>query len=567
MLTTTAALPVIRDEPTAEARLRALGIVGAAALAAGLATPEAVACLLVWLGVDPARAAELWAALAPLRAAAPKAMGHQAQGWVAPTVSSRSPPWLPGPGLWGLSLPPQASVVGPGRRVRDQNVRGTCVAFATCTAWEILRGDGMALSPQYLYFHMKQASRDTNTGSDGSHARISLDVLEDVGVCAEGLHPYVERSYVDAGEPVCGPKPSAVAAADARGRRSARNIVVQRGEVAALEADAPPRAVEEWLATLVALSPPPAVQRQLLLLQFARAALSGALGPRPRPVVGCFQWFATARDMAGESGVMPLPLPGDPRIGGHAMAVLGYADDSSYPGGGYLLVQNSWGEGWPRRSLDGPGLFRMCYAYAVAYLAEVGVPMLPGEAAALRIPVEERAASEAAGPRFCTNCGAPWIAGGRFCTGCGQPATGGGLASVAPPAAPQEVTRLSLEERARAAQAALEGRAQAARAALDARMAALGERGLAAASDPHGATRCVYCGSTSFGACAHGPGRRHKHRTDGRHCAWCGSTSYGGCSHAPHGRHEHGPGQGCVYCGSSSFGGCAHSPSRRHEHG
>lgn len=33
-------------------------------------------------------------------------------------------------------------------------------------------------------------------------------------------------------------------------------------------------------------------------------------------------------------------------ICGHAVLALGYQDDPSVEGGGYLIIQNSWGENW-----------------------------------------------------------------------------------------------------------------------------------------------------------------------------------------------------------------------------
>jgi hypothetical protein len=56
-------------------------------------------------------------------------------------------------------------------------------------------------------------------------------------------------------------------------------------------------------------------------------------------------------------------------------------------------------------------------------------------------------------------------------------------------------------------------------------------------------SRCVFCGSTSYGrGCHYGPKGYHFHPDDSTKCSWCGSTSYGkGCRLNPNGNeHVHG---------------------------
>jgi predicted nucleic-acid-binding Zn-ribbon protein len=56
-------------------------------------------------------------------------------------------------------------------------------------------------------------------------------------------------------------------------------------------------------------------------------------------------------------------------------------------------------------------------------------------------------------------------------------------------------------------------------------------------------SRCVFCGSTSYGrGCRYGPKGHHFHPDDSSRCSWCGSTSYGlGCRLNPNGKeHVHG---------------------------
>ncbi len=49
--------------------------------------------------------------------------------------------------------------------------------------------------------------------------------------------------------------------------------------------------------------------------------------------------------------------------GGHAVTVVGYNDDTSFPGGGYFIVKNSWGTGWGEAGGGDPGgYFRIAYS-------------------------------------------------------------------------------------------------------------------------------------------------------------------------------------------------------------
>ena len=62
-------------------------------------------------------------------------------------------------------------------------------------------------------------------------------------------------------------------------------------------------------------------------------------------------------------GNIRVPLSSDPSIGGHAMIMVGYQDDTAVPGGGYFIVRNSWGEGWASDSDLAPGYARLPYKY------------------------------------------------------------------------------------------------------------------------------------------------------------------------------------------------------------
>ena len=59
-----------------------------------------------------------------------------------------------------------------------------------------------------------------------------------------------------------------------------------------------------------------------------------------------------------KTGKMPMPKAGEQVIGGHAVFAAGYKYESKWPGGGYLIIKNSWGRGWGDK-----GYFYMPFAY------------------------------------------------------------------------------------------------------------------------------------------------------------------------------------------------------------
>ena len=342
--------------------------------------------------------------------------------------------------LRALSIPSEASLAGEGRAsgVRHQEQRGTCVAMAATKVLEILYGRGVQFSPQYLYWRMKEHAGFPDY--DGAFADHALNVLEDYGCCLESTFPY--KSCVCEGsqkrcaprrrppipcDPVQGADPGEQVHVAARAYRTARGFLSSKYT---LHSRAEVDLKGEWVALLDQLAGNEVADNVLL----AKAAISGASGVAPRPVVGSFMVFDSCqRGPTRRTGRFILPLPGEEESGGgHAMAVVGYWDDPKplrdeldpdfWPGGGYLIVQNSWGESWGHESPDGPGLGRIPYAYAHNFLMEIAMPVLSGEEASLKFGGRRQAAAAAqpqAAPSFCQECGAALTPGGRFCGGCG----------------------------------------------------------------------------------------------------------------------------------------------------
>lgn len=65
------------------------------------------------------------------------------------------------------------------------------------------------------------------------------------------------------------------------------------------------------------------------------------------------------------TGRITNPVPFEMQRGGHAMCMVGYADDpSSFGiGGGRFIIRNSWGQSWGINSAFGAGYGTIPYSY------------------------------------------------------------------------------------------------------------------------------------------------------------------------------------------------------------
>lgn len=200
----------------------------------------------------------------------------------------------------------------------NQGKRNTCVAFSLAAIYQALSGDKTDLSEQFLYWACK--SKDGIAGDVGTNPAIAMKIMQETGICSEAAWPYDGTVRND--NPGHGPPPpSAQDEAKLRRITGAKQI--------------PGKDFRQIKASL--------------------AAGKGVLIGMP-----IWEYWTSAWQARG-IGRMRRNLPGERKGGGHAMAVMGYRDDPSVPGGGYFVVRNSWGDTWAKDNPDGGGYCHMPY--------------------------------------------------------------------------------------------------------------------------------------------------------------------------------------------------------------
>ncbi|MCS6886979.1 C1 family peptidase [Chloroflexus sp.] len=224
-----------------------------------------------------------------------------------------------------MTLPPPVS----------QGPRNTCVAFTIAAMVQTLSKDPTDLSEQFIYWISKD--RDRIPGDVGTNPLVALRAVAELGVCREETWPY-RPEPVDHANPGH-ERPSEAAFREAKQRRIA--------EVEQL----PARDVNQIKAALAAGKP------VLIGLMIGE------------------HW--TSSGQVRRIGRVRRALPGEQKLGGHAMCALGYRDDPTAPGGGYFIVRNSWGSDWANENPDGPGYcyvpYQLIFDEGLAALVATGV--------------------------------------------------------------------------------------------------------------------------------------------------------------------------------------------------
>ncbi len=209
--------------------------------------------------------------------------------------------------------------------IKDQGNRGTCVAFVTCAVLEfaycIHRGQALDVSEQFQFWHCKQ--HDGSPASDGTWPHVSFALVGANGICDEAEWTYNPTPLPGniSHEP---PGPSL--RIDPRPPNT-------------------PTALFTGVTAALTISPPTDV-----------AKIKGyvSTGHAVAVAIPVFNSWA-ANPYTRLTGNIPMPLPGEPRKGGHAIVLIGWANDPSFAGGGYFVVRNSWGTRWGSTSVFGAG--------------------------------------------------------------------------------------------------------------------------------------------------------------------------------------------------------------------
>lgn len=83
-------------------------------------------------------------------------------------------------------------------------------------------------------------------------------------------------------------------------------------------------------------------------------AIKAAIANNDPVLVGFTVYESFESDVVAQTGVMPMPKPGEQVLGGHDVVAVGYDDTAQV-----LICRNSWGESWGQ-----DGWFTMPYAFA-----------------------------------------------------------------------------------------------------------------------------------------------------------------------------------------------------------
>lgn len=227
------------------------------------------------------------------------------------------------------ALPSSVNLVSQMPPIRNQQGRGTCVAFATLAVAEhrlIQAGKPLDLSEQFQYWNCKK--RDGEPTSEGTYLKFSFPLLGSDGCCLEATWPYYPSNIPDNEGQNPPPDPAEAEAA-----------MFRQSGVAQL----PPNSV-------------PALKTALANGQCVAFSI---------PVYN--SWYEN--DEVIRSGDIVMPFPEEKVIGGHAMCLVGYVDstDRGNPGGGRFILRNSWGSAWGTENPEGPGYGTIPYAYLKEY--------------------------------------------------------------------------------------------------------------------------------------------------------------------------------------------------------
>ena len=192
----------------------------------------------------------------------------------------------------GVVLPEQIDLRPFCPAVFDQEKEGSCTANAGIAARMMLNKIDVMLSRQFLYTIERQIEGTFGKDS-GAQIRDIGKALNKYGVCTEAKWPY-ELSDLEL-EPT-----------DDDFREAEQYTIKSYHSVKGLD------------------------------------GIKQALALQQKPILmGLDVYKSFESDEVAKTGIIPMPNSGEAFQGGHAVLIVGYDDTK-----GYLIVRNSWGEGW-----------------------------------------------------------------------------------------------------------------------------------------------------------------------------------------------------------------------------
>ena len=210
--------------------------------------------------------------------------------------------------------------------VWDQGDEGSCTSHAGCACRSMLQNDTqLDLSKAFLYYQERALEGSTQEDS-GATIRDICKATQQFGICPSEDMPYVAGDY--------------------------KTIPSQK-------------AIENAVAYKI--------------LNYKRVLscndVKQSLVSRQQPVlIGMTVFESMESSQVAQSGILPCPKWGEKVLGGHAVLIVGYKDETptfwnrlcglffGATTSGSFIVRNSWGEGWGQK-----GYFMMPYAYFAKY--------------------------------------------------------------------------------------------------------------------------------------------------------------------------------------------------------
>lgn len=306
--------------------LRRLGIMDAQHFVAVLNVPGTGLHLAQALEISQERlnaAAELAVSVVPLAEA--QAVGEIPEMYlgvldITPEIQVQIQSTQTAPPAAPAALPPHVNHIPMMQPIRNQASRGTCVAFTVTAIREFLARKQNApqdFSEQFLYHETKLI--DGYPSACGTWQVKAIGVVQGLGVCRETVWPYNGNLPCNNN----GTEPG-TAKPDAAGFRATPVIYGANN------------------------------------LNSAKTALASDMVLGISIPVYASWYNSSAVRLSGD---INMRVGGEASVGGHALCVVGYKDDASFPGGGHLILRNSWSTNWAPNNRYGAGYGTLPYAY------------------------------------------------------------------------------------------------------------------------------------------------------------------------------------------------------------